>query len=46
MSKQESAIFPSYARYPITMVKGAGSRLWDSEGKEYLDLMSGLAVTS
>lgn len=46
MSNQESAIFPSYARYPITMVKGAGSRLWDSEGKEYLDLMSGLAVTS
>jgi acetylornithine/N-succinyldiaminopimelate aminotransferase len=46
VSNQESAIFPSYARYPITMVKGAGSRLWDSEGKEYLDLMSGLAVTS
>lgn len=46
MSNQESAIFPSYARYPITMAKGAGSRLWDSEGKEYLDLMSGLAVTS
>lgn len=46
MSSQQSAIFPSYARYPITMVKGAGSRLWDAEGKEYLDLMSGLAVTS
>jgi acetylornithine aminotransferase len=28
------------------MVKGAGSRLWDKEGKEYLDLMSGLAVTN
>lgn len=46
MSHQESAIFPSYARYPITFVKGAGSRLWDSNGKEYLDLMSGLAVTN
>lgn len=46
MSNQESAIFPSYARYPITMVKGAGSRLWDKDGKEYLDLMSGLAVTN
>jgi acetylornithine/N-succinyldiaminopimelate aminotransferase len=46
VSNQQSAIFPSYARYPITMVKGEGSRLWDSEGKEYLDLMSGLAVTS
>jgi acetylornithine/N-succinyldiaminopimelate aminotransferase len=46
MSGQESAIFPSYARYPITMVKGEGSRLWDAEGKEYLDLASGLAVTN
>lgn len=42
----QSAIFPSYARYPITIVKGEGSRLWDAEGKEYLDLMSGLAVTN
>lgn len=43
---QESALFPSYARYPLTMVKGEGSRLWDENGKEYLDLMSGLAVTN
>lgn len=46
MSGQESAIFPSYARYPITFVKGEGSRLWDAEGREYLDLASGLAVTN
>lgn len=41
----ESALFPTYARYPITLVKGKGSRLWDDQGKEYLDFMSGLAVT-
>lgn len=47
MSKpQQSALFPTYARYPITIVKGEGSRLWDDEGREYLDFMSGLAVTS
>lgn len=41
----ESALFSTYARYPITIVKGKGSRLWDDQGKEYLDFMSGLAVT-
>ncbi len=42
----DSALFSTYARYPITMVKGKGSRLWDDQGKEYLDFMSGLAVTN
>ncbi|MCC3374052.1 acetylornithine transaminase [Cohnella sp. REN36] len=41
-----SSLFPTYARYPITLVKGKGSRLWDDQGKEYLDFMGGLAVTS
>lgn len=41
-----SAIFPSYARYPIHLVKGQGSWLWDDQGNRYLDFMSGLAVTS
>jgi acetylornithine aminotransferase len=39
-------MFSTYARYPITLVKGKGSRLWDDQGKEYLDFMSGLAVTN
>lgn len=42
----ESALFSTYARFPITIVKGKGSRLWDDQGKEYLDFMSGLAVTN
>lgn len=46
MNKQESSLFPSYARFPITLVKGEGSRLWDDQGKEYLDFVSGLAVTN
>lgn len=41
-----SALFPTYARFPITLVKGEGSRLWDDQGKEYLDFVSGLAVTN
>jgi acetylornithine/N-succinyldiaminopimelate aminotransferase len=41
-----SSLFPTYARYPITMVKGEGSKLWDDTGKEYIDLMCGIAVTN
>jgi len=40
------SLFPTYARYPIRLVRGKGSRLWDDQGNEYLDFMSGLAVTN
>jgi acetylornithine aminotransferase len=46
MAEQESALFSTYSRYPITFVKGEGSRLYDDNGKAYLDFMSGIAVTS
>jgi acetylornithine/N-succinyldiaminopimelate aminotransferase len=36
----------TYARLPVAFVRGEGSRLWDSAGREYLDFLSGLAVTS
>ncbi len=42
----ESALFPSYARYPLAFVKGKGSYLWDADGKKYLDFMCGIAVTN
>ncbi|OPA75640.1 aspartate aminotransferase family protein [Paenibacillus selenitireducens] len=41
----QSSLFPTYARYPISLVKGQGSYLWDDQGNKYLDFMSGLAVT-
>jgi len=34
----------TYARFPIVLVRGQGVRLWDSEGKEYLDFVGGIAV--
>ncbi|MBE9528858.1 MAG: aspartate aminotransferase family protein [Proteobacteria bacterium] len=34
----------TYARFPIALVKGKGTRVWDADGKEYLDFVSGLAV--
>lgn len=42
----ESSLFPTYARYPISLVKGEGSWLWDDKGNKYLDFMSGIAVTN
>jgi acetylornithine/N-succinyldiaminopimelate aminotransferase len=34
----------TYARFPIVLVKGQGTRLWDTDGKEYLDFVGGIAV--
>ncbi len=37
-------ICKTYARLPVTFVKGKGCRLWDASGKEYLDFLAGIAV--
>jgi acetylornithine aminotransferase/acetylornithine/N-succinyldiaminopimelate aminotransferase len=34
----------TYARFPLVLVRGHGVRLWDSDGKEYLDCVGGIAV--
>jgi predicted acetylornithine/succinylornithine family transaminase len=36
----------TYPPPPVTFVRGAGSYLWDTAGRRYLDMLSGLAVTS
>jgi acetylornithine/N-succinyldiaminopimelate aminotransferase len=35
----------TYARHPVEFVRGEGTRLWDDEGNEYLDFLSGISVT-
>lgn len=42
----DQVMVPNYAPAPFIPVKGLGSRLWDQEGKEYVDFSSGIAVTS
>ena len=42
----KDALFPNYARFPIRLVRGKGSRVWDESGKEYLDFVAGIAVTN
>lgn len=34
----------TYQRYPIALEKGKGTKLWDVDGKEYLDFLGGIAV--
>lgn len=41
-----SPLMPTYRTPKVTFVRGSGSILWDTEGREYIDLLSGLAVTS
>ena len=43
---EESLLCRSYSRYPLAIVRGKGSRLWDVDGKEYVDLLAGIAVTA
>jgi predicted acetylornithine/succinylornithine family transaminase len=37
-------IFQTYGRFPLTLVRGEGCRVWDENGKEYLDFVGGIAV--
>jgi acetylornithine/N-succinyldiaminopimelate aminotransferase len=45
-SKRSPYLMTTYPEPPVTFVRGEGCRLWDDDGKEYLDFLSGLAVTS
>jgi predicted acetylornithine/succinylornithine family transaminase len=35
---------PTYARYPVTLVRGQGTRVWDDHGNVYLDFAGGIAA--
>jgi predicted acetylornithine/succinylornithine family transaminase len=39
-------LMPTYARHPVRFVRGEGARLWDDDGHEYLDFLSGISVSS
>jgi len=43
-SLDDSHVMGTYQRLPALFVQGAGAKLWDNRGKEYLDLLSGIAV--
>jgi acetylornithine/N-succinyldiaminopimelate aminotransferase len=37
-------VMPTYAKAPVEFVRGEGTRLWDADGREYLDFFAGLSV--
>lgn len=39
-------VLPTYGRVPIALVRGAGCRVWDAHGREYLDALGGIAVNT
>ncbi len=44
--KDKKYIAGTYARFPVEIVKGKGSLVYDENGKEYIDMGSGIGVTS
>jgi acetylornithine aminotransferase len=45
-SAWEAAVMPTYGTPAIELVSGTGSRVTDSDGKEYIDLLAGIAVNA
>ncbi len=46
MSILSTHLMPTYARQSVAFVRGEGSWLWDTEGRRYLDALSGIAVNT
>jgi len=44
--REAKLLLPTYERQPILFVRGQGVHLWDSEGKRYLDFLSGIGVNA
>ena len=44
MPPSDSALLPTYAQLPVRFTRGRGCSLWDADGQEYLDAVSGIAV--
>ena len=44
MNTADKVIAKTYKRFPIVITKGEGCSLWDTEGKKYIDFVSGIAV--
>lgn len=44
ISNSNRYIMNTYSRLPVVLVRGEGVHVWDSDGKEYLDFLAGIAV--
>ncbi len=46
VAEEQRYVFQNYGRQPVVIERGEGTRVWDTEGKEYLDFVGGLAVNA
>ena len=44
MALEDAVTLPTYAKPPVALVRGEGTRVWDTEGREYLDFYGGHCV--
>ncbi|MBM4286157.1 MAG: acetylornithine transaminase [Deltaproteobacteria bacterium] len=44
MERADKVFMNTYGRQPLVLVRGEGCRVWDADGREYLDFVAGLAV--
>jgi acetylornithine/N-succinyldiaminopimelate aminotransferase len=40
----DSSVMKTYGRFPLALERGQGSRVWDTDGREYLDFVAGIAT--
>jgi acetylornithine/N-succinyldiaminopimelate aminotransferase len=43
-ARWDAALMANYGTPPVALVRGDGARVWDADGKEYVDLLGGIAV--
>jgi len=43
-SLSDAHVMQTYRRYPLALVRGRGVKVWDADGREYLDFLAGIAV--
>jgi len=46
MQRADKVVMSTYGRQPLVLVRGEGPRVWDDQGRTYLDFVAGLAVCS
>ena len=44
MEDAANSLWPNYRQHQVVFTRGEGSRLWDSEGKAYVDFVAGIAT--
>ena len=46
IERAQRILTPNYRQAPVVLVRGEGSRVWDADGKEYLDCIAGIATVA